>query len=408
LEPHTPRARPLGSNDLAALLQLLIVPLIVLSVFTGVTSIGDYHRLGRLGGWALFYYISTMFIAVALGLVLVTTLEPGVVLKSTLVGSTDQFSIDPKLFAAINENAAGGLVGVFANIVSLVVPRNFFEALASNQTLGVIAATIFFAIATLAVGERAKPLIALGEVAFEVVMKMVAAVLWLAPIGIFALMAWTVARIGLGVFADAIGHYMITVTAGLLLHGLVVLPAILLLVARVNPFCFMKQMRASLITAFGTDSSIATLPVTIKAATEEGGVDKQTANLVLPLGATVNMDGTALYEAVAVVFLAQAFGVELGTTELIIVAITATLAAIGAAGIPSAGLVTMVIVVEAVNSSLAASGVAGAVIPVAGIGLIIGVDRLLDMLRTVVNVWGDAVGAKIISVRLGGDPTSAS
>jgi Na+/H+-dicarboxylate symporter len=152
-------------------------------------------------------------------------------------------------------------------------------------------------------------------------------------------------------------------------------------------------MKDALMTAFGTDSSSATLPVTIETSQREGGVSKKSAEFVLPLGATVNMDGTALYEAVAVVFLFQCFGIELGMTELLIIVFTATLAAVGAAGIPSAGLVTMVIVVEAVNGSLGGDKV----LPLAAIGIILGIDRILDMCRTTVNVWGDAVGAKIIT-----------
>ena len=195
-------------------------------------------------------------------------------------------------------------------------------------------------------------------------------------------------------FTSAIGKYMIAVVSGLLIHGLLVLPLVLLVFCKTNPYSFMSKMRQALMTALATDSSSATLPVTMDCATGAGQVSKKVAGFVLPLGSTINMDGTALYEAVAVVFMAQAFGIELTMAQLAIVAVTATLAAVGAASIPSAGLVTMVIVVDAVNSNLALSG--QPIIPLAAIGLIIGVDRLLDMLRTTVNVWGDAVGAKII------------
>jgi Na+/H+-dicarboxylate symporter len=180
----------------------------------------------------------------------------------------------------------------------------------------------------------------------------------------------------------------------LALHGFVVLPLILWFFGRANPFRYAFQIRQALMTAFGTDSSSATLPVTMEEAKKYGGVSKRAAGFVLPLGATINMDGTALYEAVAVIFLFQCFGIPLGPTELGIIAFTATLAAIGAAGIPSAGLVTMVIVVQAVNSSL---GSGTEHLPLAAVGMILGVDRILDMCRTTVNVWGDAVGAKIIT-----------
>ncbi len=185
---------------------------------------------------------------------------------------------------------------------------------------------------------------------------------------------------------------------GLFLHGAIVLPAVLLLFTRRNPFRYMWQMRRALMTAFGTDSSAATLPVTIESAEGEGGCSRKAAHFVLPLGATVNMDGTALYEAVAVVFLFQLYGIDLSFGELVIVVITATLAAIGAAGIPSAGTVTMIIVITAVNTVLRGQGVAESeLLPIAAIGVILGVDRIVDMCRTTVNVWGDAVGAKIIT-----------
>ena len=177
--------------------------------------------------------------------------------------------------------------------------------------------------------------------------------------------------------------------------------------SRANPYRFMWQMRKALMTAFGTDSSSATLPVTIETAIDEGRVSRKSANFVLPLGATINMDGTALYEAVAVVFMFQLWGIPLEFGDLVIVVITATLAAVGAAGIPSAGLVTMVIVVTAVNTSLAGRGLNP--LPLEAIGVIIGVDRILDMCRTTVNVWGDAVGAKIISrITPEEEPASAS
>ena len=221
----------------------------------------------------------------------------------------------------------------------------------------------------------------------------------------FFLVTGTVAKIGLGALAGPLGAYMITVLVGLAIHAFVPLPIVLAVLGRVNPFAFMLRMRKALLTAFGTDSSSATLPVTIETAVDEGGCSKRSANFVLPLGATVNMDGTALYEAVAVVFMFQLWGIDLGMGELVIVVVTATLAAVGAAGIPSAGLVTMVIVVTAVNTSLAGRGIEP--LPLEAIGVIIGVDRILDMCRTTVNVWGDAVGARLIT-RLAPDDEPAA
>ena len=207
-------------------------------------------------------------------------------------------------------------------------------------------------------------------------------------------MAWTVGTIGFATIVGPLGSYIGVVLLGLLIHGLLILPLILWLLTRCNPYRFMWQMRRALLTAFGTDSSSATLPVTMDSAENEGGCSKRASNFVLPLGSTINMDGTALYEAVAVVFLFQLFGIDLSFSELIVVVITATLAAVGAAGIPSAGLVTMVIVIAAVNASLAGSGHQ---LPLAAIGVILGVDRIVDMCRTTVNVWGDATAAKVMT-----------
>ncbi|MCP4592937.1 MAG: dicarboxylate/amino acid:cation symporter [bacterium] len=387
----------LGFTVFMGLLKMLIVPLIASSVIVGVTSVGDFSRLGRMGACTLAYYFATMLVAVVIGLVIVSMLQPGAPLVDTL-GSAALPEYQPD--ESVRATADAGLIGVAKNLVSQMIPTNIVAAMAKGQPLGVITFSIFFGVVMTLVGARAQPVTDFVNGVFEVLMKMVHAIMWLAPVGVFALLAWTVMRIGLGVFSGAIGLYMIAVLLGLALHGLIVLPLVLRVFGRTAPLRFLHQMRQALMTALATDSSSATLPVTLECATESAGVNRRTAGFVLPLGATINMDGTALYEAVAVVFMAQAFGVELSMIQLIIVAVTATLAAVGAAGIPSAGLVTMVIVVDAVNGSLSAAG--GATIPIAGIGLIIGVDRILDMFRTVVNVWGDAVGAKIID-RVAGD-----
>ncbi len=222
--------------------------------------------------------------------------------------------------------------------------------------------------------------------------RMTEVVLWLAPAGVFCLVAMSVGRIGVETFTQRIGVYMFTVLAGLGIHGFIVLPLALWLITRTNPWRFLGAMRPALLMAMSTASSSATLPVTIEAARGPGGCSKRATGFVLPLGSTINMDGTALYEAVAVVFLAQAFSpVPLDWGQMIVIALTATLAAIGAAGIPEAGLTTMILVVAAVNQSGMAK------IPVGAIALVLGVDRILDMCRTTINVWGDAVGARIIS-----------
>jgi Na+/H+-dicarboxylate symporter len=380
----------LGFTVFMGLLKMLIIPLIASSVIVGVTSVGDFSKLGRIGAQTLVYYFVTMLAAVVLGLVLVTAFDPGASIRGTIEATpTAEYAPDE----TVQQTAAGGLIGVVENLVAQMIPQNIVAAMAAGQPLGVITFSIFFGVVVTLVGARAKPVTDFFEAAFAVLMKMVHAIMWLAPVGVFSLLAWTVARIGLGVFSGSISRYMMVVLVGLGIHGLVVLPGVLWVVGRANPVRYLNHMRQALMTALATDSSSATLPVTIECATENAGVSTRSAGFVLPLGSTINMDGTALYEAVAVVFIAQAFGVELTVAQLVVVAVTATLAAVGAAGIPSAGLVTMVIVIDAVNASL---GGQGTTIPLAGIGLIIGVDRILDMFRTTVNVWGDAIGAKII------------
>ena len=259
--------------------------------------------------------------------------------------------------------------------------------------LPVISFSLLMGIVLTVIGERGRALKEVFESLFAAIMKLVEWILWLAPIGVFALMGWAVARIGLHTLIGPLALFVVTVLVGLAIHGGVILPTVLVVLGRANPLKFLVRMKEALMTALATDSSSATLPVTIECAEGPGQCSRRAARFVLPLGATVNMDGTALYEAVAVVFLFQCFGIELGGMELAIIAITATLAAVGAAGVPSAGLVTMVIVVEAVNSSLGGAKL----LPLASVGIILGIDRPLDMCRTTVNVWGDAVGAKIIS-----------
>jgi solute carrier family 1 (neuronal/epithelial high affinity glutamate transporter), member 1 len=388
----------LGETIFMGLLTMLIIPLIATSVIVGITSVGDFRRLGQLGGWTIIYYLVTMLAAVVTGLIFVTAMRPGAKIAEHQVAQSKELisegPISPEVFTA---KATEGLTGVFEHLVELMIPNNIFQALAEGNTLSVIAFSIFLAVMITLVGNKARILVELSEALFDVLMRMVEFVLWLAPIGVFSLLSVSVAKIGLNVFTESIGMYMITVILGLLFHAFITLPLILFIFTRQNPYRFLYKMRRALMTAFATDSSSATLPVTIECATQQGGVSPRAAGLVLPLGSTVNMDGTALYEAVAVVFLFQAFHIELGFAQIVVIAITATLAAVGAAGIPSAGLVTMVIVVHATNNSLLALDPSSATIPITAIGLIIGVDRILDMIRTTVNVWGDAVGSKLIT-----------
>jgi Na+/H+-dicarboxylate symporter len=301
---------------------------------------------------------------------------------------------------AIEQRGQQGLWGAFKNIVNQMLPSNPIKAAAEGQLLPVIAFSLIVGVVLAVMGPAGRPLVDVFDALFKAMMMLVSWILWLAPIGVLALVAWAVANIGLQNLAGPMFWYVVAVLLGLAIHMFIVLPLVLWFFGKANPFAYMHQMRAALMTALGTSSSSATLPVSIESAQQFGGVSKRSAQFVLPLGATVNMDGTALYEAVAVVFLFQAYGIPLGPIELVIIVITATLAAIGAAGIPSAGLVTMVIVVNAVNDSIGGDKR----LPLAAVGIILGIDRILDMCRTMVNVWGDCVGAKIIT-RIAPDET---
>jgi len=398
--------RTAGEIILIRPLKLLIIPVVLISVVVGVTSIGNPSRLGVVGGSTILYYLVTMLIAVTIGASLVTWIRPGDMPPDAQAQLTEsaaqrfaESGIDETI-ASVQEDERTTLSRAFFEVVKQLIPENIFTEMAADRTLGIIVFSLLLGLALAAGGEKTRPAVAFFEGMFDALMRLVHWVIWLTPPGVFLLVAWTVGNLGFANLIGPIGKYLAVVLIGLALHGLIVLPLFVLVLGRTNPLVFLYRMRRALMTAFGTDSSSATLPVTIEVAETEGGCSKRAANFVLPLGSTINMDGTALYEAVAVVFLFQLYGIDLGLGHLLIVVITATLAAIGAAGIPSAGLVMMVIVINAVNTSLAGTGKE---LPLEAIGVIIGVDRIVDMCRTTVNVWGDAVGAKIIT-RLAPDP----
>ena len=352
-------------------LKMIIVPLIMASMIVGITGLGDVRRLGRIGGMTVLYYAVTTGLAVALGIVLVNLFRPGV-------------GID--LGAAVAPDMVAGKASLgFADIILSFVSDNVFKAMAQMDILPVIVFSLVLGAILTTLGRDGQPVIAFFHGLNEAIMKMVQLIMLFAPLGVFGLVAARFARAGdLGVLIGGLGKYMATVLVGLAIHGLVVLPLILWLFGRRNPWRYLVNMATPLLTAFSTASSSATLPLTIEATEERNHVSRQSAYFVLPLGATINMDGTALYESVAAIFIAQAVGIHLTLGQQVMIFLTATLAAIGAAGIPQAGLVTMVIVLRAVG------------LPLEGIGLILAVDWLLDRFRTTVNVWGDACGAGVI------------
>lgn len=353
------------------ILKMMIIPLIVAAVISGVTSLGDIRKLGKVGGATLLYYAMTTACAVLIGLFVVNLIQPG--------KGVEQLSDTVPQTVAEKEGT-----GVVEIIQSLITP-NIIDAAANTQLLPVIVFCLLFAAALTTIGEKNVTLIRFFDGLNEVMMKLVIWVMVFAPIGIFALIAGKIGEAGGGPAIKnellAVGSYCLTVILGLSLH-FILLFIILVIFSKRGRAYLLKLLRA-LFTAFGTASSSATLPLTMECAVE-AGVDKRSVKFVLPIGATVNMDGTALYESVAVMYIAQAYGIPMGLGEQAIIFVTATLAAIGAAGIPQAGLITMLIVLNAVN------------LPAEGIGMILAVDWFLDRFRTTVNVWGDSVGAAVI------------
>jgi len=353
------------------MLKMLIVPLVAASVITGVAGLGDVRKLGRMGGYAVTYYLCTTLAAVSIGLLMANLWQPGV-----------GVSLGADLVAPA---PAAGDVGMTDLILSLVHP-NIIAAAADMKLLPIIVFCIVFAAALSTLGERGKPVIAFFESLNDGMMKLVEWVMWLAPIGVFALIASRLGSAGGGeAFLGQLGglaKYAAAVVSGLLTHA-ALLCLLLAVLARKHIGIYLKHMATALITAFSTASSSATLPLTMEGV-KLAGVDDKARRFVLPLGATINMDGTALYEAVAVLFIAQAYGIDLSFGQQMVVLLTATMAAIGAAGIPEAGLVTMVIVLEAVG------------LPLEGIGLLLAIDWFLDRCRTTINVFGDSVGAAVV------------
>lgn len=359
-------------------LKMMIIPLILAAVISGVAALGDIRKLGRTGGITLVYYLSTTAIAVLIGLVMVNLIQPGVGLNIESAGLSESI-------------AAKQDIGVSDILLSMVSP-NLVASAAEMQLLPLILFAIVFSAALTTLGRTGEHVILFFNGVNQAMMKLVTWLMYFAPVGIFALIAGRLGQAGGGeAFLNeiqAVGLYVGTVLSGLAIH-FVVLFSILFFIGGRGADYLVGMLRA-LLTAFGTASSSATLPLTMECA-RENKVDERAVRFVLPLGSTVNMDGTALYEAVAVMFIAQAYGIELGLGPQIIILVTATMAAIGAAGIPEAGLVTMVIVLNAVG------------LPLEGIGLLLSVDWFLDRFRTSVNVWGDSVGATVVHRFLPGE-----
>lgn len=357
------------------LLRMVAVPLVFTALVSGVLSLGQAKRFGRMFGRTMLYYLATTTLAITVGLVLVNLIRPGVSADITRPAAAVEMDGD---------HVGRNLVVVLYNLLRNMIPVNPVAALAEGNFLSVIAFSIFFGLCTLWVGGRPAEVIReLFDAVFQVMMRLTSAVIELAPIGVFFLMLSATAAHGAGVFGS-LGWYMLTVGCGLLIHALVVIPVLLYLFGNRDPYGYARAMGPALGMAFSSASSNATLPLTLACAEKRAGISNRVGSFVLPLGSTMNMDGTALYEVVAVLFIAQHSGIELLLGDQIVVALTALFASIGAAGIPHAGLVMMVIVLEAVG------------LPAESQALVVAVDRVLDMLRTSVNVWSDSVGCAVV------------
>lgn len=380
--------KPFG-NIFINMLKLIAVPLILASLIKGVSDLKDISKLSRMGLRSVVLYLFTTVFAVSLGLVIVNIIKPGASISEetrTQMLSAYGGDANKKQQEAVQQQGSGPL-----KFLEDIVPDNIINAASTNSTmLQVIFFALFLGISLILIpAERAKPVKDFFDSFNEVILKMIDLIMKIAPFGVFALMAALVAESpGFEIF-KALGKYALTVLIGLVILIFIFYPVLIFLFTKRNPIQFIKQVYPAQLLAFSTSSSAATLPVTMETVEKRVGVDNEVSSFVLPIGATVNMDGTSLYQAVAAVFIAQAFGMDLGLTAQLGIIVTATLASIGSAAVPSAGMVMLVIV-------LAQAG-----IPEAGLALIFAVDRPLDMVRTVANVTSDCTVATIVAKSIG-------
>ena len=369
------------------LLKLIAVPLVVSSLITGVASLSDTRKLSRIGWKTIALYISTTAVAVSIGLILVNVLEPGAGIPEDFQESLSQEYVDK---AASKQDLASSVQNNRGPLQPLVdmVPSNMFSAASNNSNmLQIVFISIIFGIALIGIDRKfSQPVLAFLEGINQMIIKLVEMIMYFAPYGVFALIAKTISSVSgdvsqIGSILSALLFYMGVVVSGLFIHMSLTYLTILKMFTNMDLKHFFKSMAPVQLLAFSTSSSGATLPVTMKRCEKDLGVSEEISSFVLPLGATINMDGTALYQGVAAVFIAQAIGMDLTFADQFTIVATAVLASIGTAAVPGAGIIMLVIILEAIN------------VPSQGIALILGVDRILDMIRTATNVTGDATVA---------------
>ncbi|WP_394205181.1 dicarboxylate/amino acid:cation symporter [Shewanella waksmanii] len=359
--------KPIGTLFVNTI-KMLIVPLVFCSLIVGVTSMQDTAKMGRIGFKSFAFYLGTTSIAISLGLAVGHIMKPGEGLG---------------MHANVEEVAAEAAPSVMETLIN-IVPTNPIAALASGQILQVIVFAVMLGVALVLIGERGRPAVQVFESLAEAMYKLTDIVMKFAPYGVFGLMAWVAGAYGVDMLLPLI-KIIIAVYIGCLLHIVGFYSIVLSVFAKLNPVQFFKGISNALAVAYTTSSSAGTLPASMKCASESLGVNKKISSFVLPLGTTINMDGTALYQGVTALFVAQAFGIDLTWVDYVTIILTATLASIGTAGVPGAGLVMLTLVLTTVG------------LPLEGVAIIAGIDRVLDMARTVVNVSGDLVATTVIA-----------
>ena len=356
-------------NGFIRLMQMLVVPLVLCSLICGSMAIGDTKTLGKVGVKTMVFYLCTTALAVCLALAVASVINPGIGMSMKDVDAS-----------SVTQAAPVSLVDTLLNII----PKNIFHSLANGDMLPIIVFALIVGVLLAKMGNRASVVANFFSQCNDLMMEMTMVVMKLAPIGVFCLIAKTFAGIGLDAFLPML-KYMFSVILALAIQCFVVYQLLLFFFTRLNPFRFIKKFFPVMAFAFSTSTSNATIPMSIDTLHKKVGVSKQISSFTIPLGATINMDGTSIMQGVAVIFIAQAYGISLSPAAIATVVATATIASIGTAGVPSVGLVTLTMVLNSVG------------LPTEGIALIMGIDRILDMLRTAVNITGDAVCTTIVS-----------
>ncbi len=358
--------KPLGTLFINAI-KMLIVPIVFCSLIVGITSMKDTQKMGRIGVKAILLYLVTTAVAIAIGLGISAIVQPGAGLNMSVTQAQKAAQEAPSLIHTLIN----------------IIPKNPVEALAAGNILQIIFFAVGLGISLVLIGEKSEPAVNVFNSLAEAMYKLTEIVMKLAPYGIFGLMAWVSGTYGADVLLPLI-KVVAAVYVGALLHVAVFYTGVLSLIGRLNPIKYLKGITNPAAVAFTTSSSSGTLPASIKAAREELGVSKGVSGFVLPLGTTINMDGTALYQGVCALFIAQAFGIDLTTSDYITIILTATLASVGTAGVPGAGLIMLSLVLSTVG------------LPMEGLAIVAGIDRILDMARTTINVCGDIMVAVLI------------